>query len=80
MKRIAATMIKILAAVVLSAPFALALTWMAMPLWSALERSGIESVGHSGPAGWCYIASYAVVLTAALLVLLWPRSRSVQSQ
>ena len=80
MKQFAATLIKIMVAVVLSAPFALALTWMAMPLWNALERSGIESVGHSGPAGWCYVASYALVLAAALLILLWPRSRSIQSE
>ena len=38
-------------------PVALAVTLLLYPVWSWLERTtGIESVGHSGPAGWCYLA------------------------
>lgn len=36
------------------------LTILLLPLWSWVEaRFQIESVGHSGPAGWCYVATYA---------------------
>lgn len=46
------------------------LTILLMPLWSWIEaRFQIESVGHSGPAGWCYIATYAAVV--AVLLLAW---------
>lgn len=69
-------MIKVVVAVVLSAPLAVGLTWFSMPVWDAVERAGIESVGHSGPAGWCYLASYGLVLVVTLLLLLWPWSRA----
>ena len=29
---------------------------------------GIESIGHSGPAEWCYLASYIIILTCASLI------------
>ncbi|HYC33444.1 MAG TPA: hypothetical protein VEB59_14245 [Gemmatimonadales bacterium] len=36
-------------------PLAAVLTLALLPLWSWLEATrGIESVGHSGPAAWCY--------------------------
>ena len=31
----------------------------AYPFWSWVEeRYGIEAVGHSGPAEWCYVAAF----------------------
>jgi hypothetical protein len=51
------------------------LTILLMPLWSWVEaRFQIESVGHSGPAGWCYVATYAAV-TLALLLAWWILAR-----
>ena len=52
-------------------PAAFIVTLFLSPLWSWIEaRYGIESVGHSGPADWCFVAVYAVFLVA-ILPLLW---------
>ena len=38
-----------------------------LPLWSAIERRyGIESVGHSGPADWCFWTVFVIYLAATL--------------
>jgi hypothetical protein len=55
---------------VLALPVAAVLTWLLSGFWDWFElRSGIESVGHSGPAGWCYCAVFAV--TASLGMGTW---------
>ena len=57
---------------VLTLAAALAVTLLLYPVWSWLERTtGIESVGHSGPAGWCYLAVWAPMAAALLLPPLW---------
>ena len=44
-------------------------TFALYPLWSWIEsRSGIESVGHSGPADWCFWTVYALLVA---IVLAW---------
>lgn len=46
-----------------------ALTLVLYPFWSWWEATtGWESVGHSGPADWCYLATWAVLLAVACLV------------
>lgn len=57
---------------VLLAPVAFVLTIAAFPFWRWLETAfGVESVGHSGPAEWCFLATYAgLVIVAALVVRL----------
>ena len=53
-------------------PVALAVTLLLYPVWSWLERTtGIESVGHSGPASWCYLAVWVPMAAALLLPPLW---------
>lgn len=54
----------------LLAPAAVVLTWLLWPAWDWLESAtGIESLGHSGPAEWCYGAMYVALLgLAAALV------------
>ena len=53
-------------------PVALAVTLLLYPVWSWLERTtGIESVGHSGPTGWCYLAVWVPVAAALLLPPIW---------
>ena len=48
---------------------AIAATFAAMPFWSWIEATyGIESMGHSGPAGWCYSATYVLCLIGAAAV------------
>ena len=40
-----------------------------LPLWSEIERRyGIESVGHSGPAEWCFWVVFLIYLGVALAV------------
>ena len=40
-----------------------------LPLWSEIERRyGIESVGHSGPADWCFWVVFVIYLGVALAV------------
>ena len=54
----------------LSVPVGLIITFLLIPFWGWLEkRFGIESIGHSGPAGWCYIASF--ILAVTVLGWLW---------
>ena len=54
-------------------PVSLVVTIVLQPVWSWLEATyGIESVGHSGPAEWCYVVVYAV-LNLLVLALLWYR-------
>lgn len=54
----------------LSIPVALLVTILLVPFWSWLEAtSGLESLGHSGPAAWCYLAVYLPVV--CICGLLW---------
>jgi hypothetical protein len=67
----------------LMAAFSLATTVLMFPLWSWLESvAGIESVGHSGPAGWCYwfVSILLLVLSAAAVVLQGRVRRSQQDR
>ena len=53
--------------IVLNLPVAFVLTMMLVPLWSAIERRwGIESIGHSGPAPWCYSVVFVCVVLLSL--------------
>lgn len=54
---------------VILVPVAIAATFAAIPLWSWIETTyEIESIGHSGPAGWCYTATYILSLVGAAAV------------
>jgi hypothetical protein len=45
----------------LSVPAGIILTIALIPFWRWLEETtGIESVGHSGPAEWCFLAGMGV--------------------
>ena len=47
-------------------PVAVFVTIFLYPLWSWIEETtGIESVGHSGPADWCYVSVYVLLLLGA---------------
>ena len=48
------------------------------PFWSWIEATfGIEAVGHSGPAEWCYWTLYALLAGAGLL-LFWRMERRMR--
>lgn len=62
--------------IVLALPVAFVLTMMLAPVWSAIERRwGIESLGHSGPAAWCYALVFACVVVVSLAAYLWRLDR-----
>ena len=70
MARIARKLVLGLVAGVVSVPVAIVLTIALLPFWSWIEATtGIESVGHSGPADWCYGATLGVVFCTVLLAL-----------
>jgi hypothetical protein len=52
---------------VLLLPAAAIFTIMLFPLWSWIEDTfGIESVGHSGPAEWCYLLIFALFVATVI--------------
>jgi hypothetical protein len=66
-----------LALLVLCVPLAAAVTIALLPVWSWLEaRFAIESVGHSGPADWCYGVVYVGCVTVIASGVLWGRRRA----
>jgi hypothetical protein len=64
-------MLALLALIVLALPLSALVTIFILPLWSWLEAiTGIEAVGHSGPAVWCYLLVLAIVAAGAALALI----------
>lgn len=60
----------VIVVLVLLAPLAIAITFYMMPLWLWIEVNyQIESIGHSAPAEWCFVATYAALVTVSLATL-----------
>jgi hypothetical protein len=56
-------------AALLIVPLAIGVTLLMMPFFSWVEaRFGIEAVGHSGPAEWCYATVYVTMLAVLTVV------------
>ena len=63
MKLSSKALLGIVAVLLIAAPLALILTFLLYPFWSWLDViGGIESLGHSGPAAWCYELVYLVLV------------------
>jgi hypothetical protein len=63
--------------VVVCFPVAILMTLLLLPLWSWIEATyAIESVGHSGPAEWCFWLDYIVLTAVSVTALLLHRRRS----
>jgi hypothetical protein len=61
----------VLVVVLVAAPLSILTTFLLFPFWSWLEAStGIEAVGHSGPAEWCYAAVFLVLAGSGALIVL----------
>jgi hypothetical protein len=57
--KIAASAVGVL---IVAMPVTVLLTILLAPLWTWIEATyGIESIGHSGPADWCFEAVFAIV-------------------
>ena len=65
----------VLTILLISVPTSVLLTLLLLPLWRGLEQNfGIESVGHSGPAEWCFGAMFvACVVTLGSLYVFSAR-------
>ena len=64
--------------VVVSLPLSFVITIFLGPLWRWLEaRWGIEAIGHSGPAEWCFYSVWGLMLAAAALAW-WLAARSAR--
>lgn len=58
----------------LSVPLGMLVTLVLLPFWRWIEEStGIESVGHSGPADWCFLVSTAACALVLGLALSFAR-------
>lgn len=65
------TSLGLLAVLAIAAPLSIMATILLFPLWSWLEAAtGIEAVGHSGPAEWCYVTVFFVIATSGVLIVL----------
>jgi hypothetical protein len=50
-------------------------TILLVPLWRWIEADfGVEAIGHSGPAEWCFYLVFGILLLPALY-LLWRACR-----
>ena len=70
MNRPVRLILTLLAIVFVCAAVSIGATIFLLPFWSWFEATtGIESVGHSGPAEWCYVAVFLVSVAIATLTL-----------
>ena len=61
--------------VLVSLPLSALTTILLFPFWSWLEAStGIESVGHSGPADWCFLSVFVLFTAGGLALFLLRRN------
>jgi len=68
-----------LSLIIICLPLAFIITVFTNPFWLWIENTfSIESVGHSGPAEWCYITVYLLLICASGLILLKLRNRKTE--
>ena len=61
-------------------PVAIFLTILVSPFWSWFEMHvKIEAYGHSGPAEWCYLVSYGLLIGFGALIWSYCRARKERS-
>jgi hypothetical protein len=66
----------VLIVAMIALPVAVIATFLLTPFWRWLESAAhIESIGHSGPADWCFVTIYLVTLLGAAGVWLRLRVR-----
>ena len=60
----------------IAVPVSAMITILLSPLWNWFEaKYRVESVGHSGPADWCYMVVYLSVLFIAVVVCFLLRKK-----
>ncbi|HVZ64441.1 MAG TPA: hypothetical protein VG936_07710 [Lacunisphaera sp.] len=72
MKKLLAALLTLL----LALPVSFVVTLLLIPLWRWIEATyGLESIGHSGPADWCFEVVFGLVLLAGFALWRWFPSR-----
>ncbi|HVT72786.1 MAG TPA: hypothetical protein VHD61_06590 [Lacunisphaera sp.] len=72
MKKLLAALLTVL----LALPVTFFVTILLIPLWRWIEATyGLESIGHSGPADWCFAVVFGLVLLAGFALWRWFPSR-----
>lgn len=67
---------KIILILAVAIPVAYIFTILFVPLWRFIENSfGIEAIGHSGPAEWCFYLIYFLIVSIAWVILFRMRIR-----
>jgi hypothetical protein len=67
--------------VVVCIPLAIVATLVTSSFWAWFETTfKIESYGHSGPAEWCYLASYVILITICISVWSVSKRRIVNNK
>lgn len=52
----------------LGVPLSYLLTLLLFPFWNYVEATtGIESAGNSGPAAWCFVLVFVLMLLACVI-------------
>ncbi len=65
------TLFGFIAVLIIAAPLAVLITFLLYPFWSWLDViGGIESMGQSGPAEWCYELVYLVLVIIGVRYVL----------
>jgi len=72
-------LIIIVVLIIICIPLALIITILSNPLFVWFEKTfSIESVGHSGPAEWCYITVYLLLISLSGLILFKIKNRKTE--
>jgi hypothetical protein len=60
----------------IAGPVSVFVTLLLTPLWRRVEATtGMESIGHSGPSGWCFVVTFVACLFVPLLIWLMKNAR-----
>jgi hypothetical protein len=71
----------VIVVLVLLMPVAIGITLYMTPLWLWVELNyQIESLGHSGPAEWCFVAVYGLLVFVCLATLVLLRLTDRKSE
>ena len=76
MKRLLRFAILLFFAALVAIPLSAVTVVALFPFWSWFEaRTGIESLGHSGPATWCFVVVYVSLTVLGWLAIRWKERR-----
>jgi hypothetical protein len=67
--------------VIVCIPMAIIVTLFTTSFWLWIENTfAIESIGHSGPAEWCYLTSYVFLITICTIVWSFTKRQAAEKK